>query len=87
MVQPHLEYGNVEWSPFLKSYITLIENAPRRETTYVPDINKLEYWERPEALNLPTLQYKRFCADMIETYKFTHGHFENNCVKHLFEMK
>ena len=24
---------------------------------------------------------------MIETYKITHGHFEDNCVKHLFEMK
>ena len=24
---------------------------------------------------------------MIETCKVTHGHFEDNCVKHLFEMK
>ena len=24
---------------------------------------------------------------MIETFKITHGHFEENCVKHLFEMK
>ena len=24
---------------------------------------------------------------MIETYKITHGHFEDNCVNHLFEMK
>ena len=49
--------------------------------------NKLEYQERLEAVTLPTLQYRRFRADMIETYKITHGHFEDNCVKHLFEMK
>ena len=69
LVQPHLEYGNVVWSPFLKSDITLIENVQRRATRFVPDINKLEYQERLEALNLHTLQYRRFCADMIETFK------------------
>ena len=84
LVRPHLEYQNVMWSPFLKSDITLIENIQRRATRYVPDINKLEYQERLEALNLPTLQYRIFRADMIETYKITHGHFEDNCDKHLF---
>ena len=79
LVRLHLEYGNAVWSPFLKSDITLIENVQRRATRYVPDINKLEYQERLEALNLPTLQYRRFRADMIETYKSTHVH--------LFEMK
>ena len=87
LVQSRLEYGNVVWNPFLKSDITLIEKVQRRATRYVPDIYKLEYQERLEALNLPTLQYRRFCADMIETYKITHGHFEDNCVKHLFEMR
>ena len=87
LVRPHLEYGNVVWSPFLKSDISLIENVQRRASRYVPDINKLEYQERLEALNLHTLQYRRFRADMIKTYKITHGHFEDNCVKHLFEMK
>ena len=28
--QPHLEHGNVVWSPFVKSNITLIENVQRR---------------------------------------------------------
>ena len=49
--------------------------------------NKLECQERLEALTLPTLQHRRFRTDMIETYKITNGHFEDNCVKHLFEMK
>ena len=87
LIRLHLEYGNVVWSPFLKSDITLIKNVQRRATRYVPDINKLEYQERLETLNLPTLQYRRFRADMIETYKITHRQFEDNCVKHQFEMK
>ena len=87
LVRLHLEYGNVVWSPFLKNDITLIINVQRRATRYVPDINKLEHQERLEAMNLPTLQYKRFRADMIETYKITHRHFEDNCVKRQFEMK
>ena len=87
LVLPYLEYQNVVWSPFLKSGITVIGNIQRRATRYVLDINKLEYHEKLETLNLPTIQYRKFCADMIETYKITHGYFEDNCVKHLFEMR
>ena len=72
------------WNSFLRSDITLIENFQRRTTRYVQDTNKLEYQERLETLNLVTLQYRRFLA---ETYKTTHEHFEDNSVKHLFEMK
>ena len=78
LVWSHLEYGNVVWSPFLKSDITLIENVQRRATRYVSDIDKLEYQGRLEALNLPTLQYRRCRVDMIEKYKITHGHFKDN---------
>ena len=49
-----------------------MENVQRRATQHVPDINNLGYQLRPEALNLN---------------KITLGHFEDNCVKHLFEMK
>ena len=83
-VPPHVEYENVVWNPFLRSDITLIENFQRRTTRYVQDTNKLEYQERLEALNLVTLQYRRFRA---ETYKIAHEHFEYNSVNHLFEMK
>ena len=83
-VPPHVEYENAVWNSFLRSDITLIENFQRRTTRYVQDTNKLEYQERLEALNLVTLQYRRFRA---ETHKITHEHFEDNSVKHLFEMK
>ena len=87
LVRPHPEYGNVVWSLFLKSNITLIGSVQGRATRYAPDTNKLYNQEKLEALNLATLQYRRFRADMFETYKITHVHFEDNCNKHLFEIK
>ena len=44
---------------------------------------------RVKALNLPALKHRKFRADMIETHNIPHGlmDFEDNCVKHLFEMK
>ena len=87
LVRPHLKYGNVVWSPFLKSDITLIENVQRRAKGYIPDINELGYQDRIEVLNLLSIQYRKFRANRIEMYKITHGHFEDNCLKHLFEMK
>ena len=63
LARPHLEYGNVMWNLFLKGNITLTENGQRKVTRYVPDINKLEYQERFEALNLPTLQYLYICIN------------------------
>ena len=56
LVRLHPEYGNVVWSLFLKSNITLIESVQGRATRYAPDTNKLDYQEKLEALNLATLQ-------------------------------
>ena len=63
LVRPHFQYGNVMWSLFLKSDITLIENGQRKATRYVPDINKLKFQERFETLNSPTLQYLYICIN------------------------
>ena len=84
-VRLQLEYANVIWSPILKKDIQLIENVQQRATTYIPLINHFSYQERLEKLNLPTLKYRRFRGDTIQTYKILHGmydidstHFFNN---------
>lgn len=87
LVRPHLEYGNTIWSPFRKANIKMIENVQRRATKYVPKINSFEYNERLECLKLPTLAYRRFRGDMIETYKILHELYDSNCVGDLFTMK
>ena len=50
LVRPHIEYGNIVWSPFQKADINLIENMQRRATRFIPEINKLDYQERLEKL-------------------------------------
>ena len=87
LVKPHLEYGNIIWSPFLKSDINLLENNERRATCFIPNINKLSYRERLEKLDLPTLSYRRFRGSMIETFKILHGYYNDNCESSLFTFK
>ena len=87
LVRPHLEYGNIIWSPFLKSDINLLENTQRRATRFIPNINKLSYHERLEKLDLPTLSYRRFRGSMKETLIILHGYYDDNCVSSLFTFK
>ena len=69
MVRPHLEFGNVAWSPRLEKDRNLIEGVQRRATKMVPEIKDLEYEERLKRMDLPSLRYRRARGDMIDTYK------------------
>ena len=87
LVRPDLEYGNIIWSPLLKSDINLLKNTQGRATHFIPNINILSYHERLEKLDLPTLSYRRFRGSMIETFKILHGYYDGNCVSSLFTFK
>ena len=76
LIRPHLEYGNVVWSPVSQKNIDLIENVQRRATKLVPEISKLKYEERLKHLKLPSLVYRRARGDMIEVYKYLHGTYK-----------
>ena len=73
-VRPHLEYGQVIWSPHLRKYINMIEKVQMRATKLINGFQNLSYAERLEKLNLPTLAYRRLRGDMIETYKHFHSY-------------
>ena len=73
--------------PLWKADINVIENLQRRATHFMPEIIKLDYQERLEKLNLPTLGYRRFCGSIIETYKILHNLYDVNCINSLFELK
>ena len=87
LLRLHLGYGNIIWSPFLKSDINLLENTQHRAIHFIPNTNKLSSHERLEKLDLPTSSYKRFCGSMIETFKTLHGYYDDNCVSSLFIFK
>ena len=76
-VRPHLEYGQVIWTPRLKKYITILENVQRRATKLVDGFYHMSYSERLKKLNLPSLVYRRARGDMIEIFK--HFHSYDNC--------
>ena len=71
-VRPHLEYGQVVWSPFLKKQINMIENVQIRATKLIDGLQNLEYSERLKVLDLPSLVYRRARGDMIEVFKHIH---------------
>ena len=73
LVRPHLEYGNVVWSPYTIKDQKMIENVQRRATKLIPELADKRYDERLRALGIPSLQYRRLRADMIQTYKIIHG--------------
>ena len=87
LVRPHIEYGNIIWSPFLKSDTNLLENTQHRATHFIPNLNKLSYHERLEKLDLPTLSYRRFCGSVKEIFKILHGYYDNNFINSLFRLK
>ena len=69
MVRPHLKYASVIWSPLYKKDKITHENTQRRATRLVPSLKGMTYSDRLKHLGLPTLEYRRERADMVEVYK------------------
>ena len=59
MLRPMIDYGDSVWNPSLKKHIQMIENIQRRETKLVQDLVNINYTDRLNMLNLPTLKYRR----------------------------
>ena len=67
------------WSPRNVRDRQLVENVQRRATRLVPALWLLNYPERLERLNLPSLYYRRARGDLIEVYKHLMGHYSVEC--------
>jgi hypothetical protein len=74
MVRPHLEYANSIWHPRFVGDIQEIEKVQRRATRLVPHLANLSYEQRLEALDLPSLKYRRLRGDLIQVFKIMYGH-------------
>ena len=73
LIRPHLEYSSPVWSPSNIGDQKFIENVQRRATKLIPSISELPYPQRLKRLGLPSLQYRRLRADVIQVYKIIHG--------------
>ena len=69
IVRPQLECTTVVWSPQLKKDIISLESVQRRATHLVDSVKHPGYADRLKALGLPTLEYRRERAGMIQVYK------------------
>ena len=74
--RPHLEYAVTISSPIYKKDMILIENVQRRATKLVSSIRHLSYQERLINLGLPSLEYRRERADLIEVYKIMNNIYQ-----------
>ena len=68
-MRPHVEYSTPNWSPYYKKDRITIENVQRRATKLVTSLKNYSYPERLKKLGLPTLEYRRERADLIQVYK------------------
>ena len=70
-VRPHLEYCVQAWSPWLQQDIDLLENVQRRAVKCVSGLTG-SYEDKLKQLRMYSLENRRTCGDMIETYKILH---------------
>ncbi len=73
LIRPQLEYASCVWSPYKVKELRLIEGVQRRATLLVPGIKTLTYDQRLRHLGLPTLEYRRYRADMQQVFKIMNG--------------
>ena len=69
IVRPHLEYAATVCTPLFKKDMIAIENVQRRATKLVSTISHLTYQETFKCLGLPSLEYRRERADLVEVFK------------------
>ena len=71
-VRPHLEYAQAVWAPHLSKHVNMIENVQKRATSMVDGLRDIEYNDRLQLINIPTLSMRRARGDMIEVWKHFH---------------
>ena len=72
MIWCYMIWYDVIWSPKLKRQSAAIERVQRRATKLLYEIREWSYERRLKFLNLPSLKYRRYRGDLIQTYKIIH---------------
>ena len=87
IVRPILEYANTAWSSGLRKNINEIEKIQKSYTKHIFQVKHLNYEQRLERLNLPSLEYRRFRGDLIQTFKIARNLYDKESVETLFKFK
>ena len=87
LVRPHLEYAITVCALLYKKDTIIIENVQRRATKLVNSISHLPYSERVKSLGLPSLEYRRERADVVELHKIMNKMNSNDSDNFLHPLK
>ena len=71
-VLPITMYCSPLWNPTLKKDISALEKIQQRFTKCIRDLHEQPYADRLKSLHIPTLEDRRFCADMLYIFKVLH---------------
>ena len=74
LVRPYKEYASSVWSLFKLCDIKLVEGVQRRATRLLRNFRNEPYNIRLTTLGLPTLQFRRDRADMLQVFKILNGY-------------
>ena len=85
LVRPILEYNNTVWVSSYRKQIDLVESVQRSYTKHILEVKKFPYEERLKRLQLPSLEYRCFRGDLIQTYKIAHNIYDKVSVSSLFK--
>ena len=72
-VRPHLEYCVQAWVPHYRQDLNMLEAVQRRATRMIHGLNRLEYKDRLQELNMFSVKRRYVRGDMIEVYKMFEG--------------
>ena len=78
LVRSQLEYATSVWFPYKKGLINEIESIQKRATKLISNLQNLTYIERSKHWKLPTLVYRRFRGDTIETFKILTNKYDKS---------
>ena len=84
LVRPILEYANTVWDSSFRNQVEIIEAVQQSFTRHILEVKNLSYEQRLEKLGLPSLEYRRFRGDLIQTYKIAHKLYDRPSVNSLF---
>ena len=73
-VRHHLELSVQAWSPWYVKDIELLEKVQKRAVNMVVGLKSTSYEGKMAELGITSLQERRFRGDMIQVWKYLHGH-------------